>query len=224
MITVNFGIRITAADNRFIRRHFWQLQLFHQAVHSSDTDVYAIITLKDNYLYEQGRSRKGYIVTRTKNSRHTSRCAWNICKDINGQEYSDSVFFKACGEIAKLLGIKQWGGTWKQADTPHFEINKDWQPPKAGNKMTEQERKKFNAMVESFEKFTQIIDKLADRITRLENPMIYNYIDENMPEWARPTIQKFVDKGLLRGDENGLHLTDGNLKQLVINDRAELYD
>ena len=178
---------------------------------------------RQNYLYEQGRSRKGNIVTWTKNSRHTSRRAWDICKDVKGQEYSDSGFFKACGDIAKSLGIT-WGGTWKQADTPHFEINKDWQPPKEENEMTEQERKKFNAMVDSIEKLTQIIDKLADRITRLENPMIYNYIDENMPEWARPTIQKFVDKGLLRGDENGLHLTDGNLKQLVINDRAELYD
>ena len=47
MIAASFGIRRIAADNRFIRRHFWQLQLFHQAVHSSDTDVYAIITLKD---------------------------------------------------------------------------------------------------------------------------------------------------------------------------------
>ena len=46
MIAASFGIRRIAADNRFIRRHFWQLQLFHQAVHSSDTDVYAIITLK----------------------------------------------------------------------------------------------------------------------------------------------------------------------------------
>ena len=28
--------------------------------------------------------------------------------------------------------------------------------------------------------------------------MIYNYVDNNLPEWARPTIQKLVDKGLLR--------------------------
>ena len=79
-------------------------------------------------------------------------------------------------------------------------------------------------MVESIEKLTQIIDKLADRITRLENPMIYNCIDKNMPEWARQTIQKLVDKGLIHGDENVLHLTDGDLKQLVINDSARLYD
>ena len=83
--------------------------------------------------------------------------------------------------------------------------------------MTQQERVKFNELV-------GIIDRLADRITKLEQPMIYNYIDKNMPEWARPTVQKLVDKGILKGDENGLHLTDSDLRQLVINDRAGLYD
>ena len=29
-----------------------------------------------------------------------------------------------------------------------------------------------------------------------ENAVVYNYIDENMPEYARPTIQKLVEKGL----------------------------
>ena len=55
--------------------------------------------------------------------------------------------------------------------------------------------------------------------------MIYNYIDKNMPEWARPTIQKLVDKGLLKGDENGeLGLNDTMLKIFAVNDRAGLYD
>lgn len=57
-----------------------------------------------------------------------------------------------------------------------------------------------------------------------ETEMIYNYIDENMPEWARPTIQKLVDKGILKGNEKGeLGLNDTMLKLLVINDRAGLY-
>ena len=170
---------------------------------------------RQNYLYEQGRTRSGKVVTWTKNSRHTSRRAWDICKDVKGQEYSDSGFFKACGQIAKELNIT-WGGTWKQADTPHFEINTDWKESE-DKPMTQQERVKFNELV-------GIIDRLADRITKLEQPMIYNYIDKNMPEWARPTVQKLVDKGILKGDENGLHLTDSDLRQFVINDRAGLYD
>lgn len=177
---------------------------------------------RQNYLYEQGRSRSGKIVTWTKNSRHTSRRAWDICQNIKGKEYSDSSFFKACGDIAKSLGIT-WGGTWKQADTPHFEIDTNWSYEEE-NEMTEAERIKFNALIEEVENMSTTIDKLADRITKLENPMIYNYIDENMPEWARPTIQKLVDKGTLKGDENGLHLTDSDLKQFVINDRSGLYD
>lgn len=177
---------------------------------------------RQNYLYEQGRTRSGKIVTWTKNSRHTSRRAWDICQNIKGKEYSDSSFFAACGKIAKELGIT-WGGEWNLADTPHFEINTDWNYEEE-NEMTEQERIKFNVLVETIESLTRTIDKLADRVTKLENPMIYNYIDENMPEWAKPTIRKLVEKGLLKGDENGLNLTDSDLKQFVINDRAKLYD
>lgn len=58
-----------------------------------------------------------------------------------------------------------------------------------------------------------------------DDDMIYNYIDENMPEWARSTIQKLVDKGYLKGNEHGeLGLNDTMLKIFVINDRAGLYD
>ena len=86
---------------------------------------------RQNYLYEQGRNRVGKVVTWTKSSRHTSRRAWDICKNVKGQEYSDSNFFKQCGEIAAELGIT-WGGIWKSSpDTPHFEIDTDWKKPVA---------------------------------------------------------------------------------------------
>lgn len=83
---------------------------------------------RQNYLYEQGRSRPGQIVTWTRNSNHKSRRAWDICKNIKGQEYNDHTFFRKCGNIAKELGIT-WGGTWSTPDTPHFEIPVDWKEP-----------------------------------------------------------------------------------------------
>ena len=53
--------------------------------------------------------------------------------------------------------------------------------------------------------------------------MIYNTIDE-VPDWARPTIQMLVDKGWLKGNGDGqLGLNDTMLRLLVINDRAGLY-
>lgn len=75
-----------------------------------------------------------------------------------------------------------------------------------------------------YDELKKMISDLSNKVDRLENPMIYNYIDKNMPEYARPTIQKLVDKGILRGNENGLGLTDDLLRVLVINDRAGLYD
>lgn len=83
--------------------------------------------------------------------------------------------------------------------------------------MTAEERTKFNELV-------NIVSELQISVDKLANPMIYNYIDKNMPEYARPTVQKLVDKGYLQGDDGGLNLTDDLLRILVINDRAGLYD
>ncbi len=47
-------------------------------------------------------------------------------------------------------------------------------------------------------------EALKERVARLENPVIYNYIDDNMPEWARDAVRWCVDNGIVRGtDANG---------------------
>lgn len=52
----------------------------------------------------------------------------------------------------------------------------------------------------------------------------YQRIDE-MPEWARATIAKLESRGWLKGDDHGnLDLSEDMIRQLVINDRAGLYD
>lgn len=64
------------------------------------------------------------------------------------------------------------------------------------------------------------------RLQRREEPkMIYNYMDKNMPDWARATVQKLMDKGALQGNEKGeLNLTEEMLRLLVIHDRMGLYE
>ena len=86
---------------------------------------------RQTYLYEQGRTRPGRIVTNVeKVGYHNSGNAWDICKNVKGQEYSDNAFFSKCGAIAKSLNI-EWGGYWKGfVDKPHFQISGSWQPPK----------------------------------------------------------------------------------------------
>ena len=67
-------------------------------------------------------------------------------------------------------------------------------------------------------------EELKSEINGLK-PMIYDYMDNNMPEWAKPTVQKLMDKGILVGDDEGrLGLTMDMLRIFALNDRAGLYD
>ncbi len=47
----------------------------------------------------------------------------------------------------------------------------------------------------------------------------YNTVDD-VPDWARPTVQKLIGRGILKGDGNGLDLSCDMLRILVILDRA----
>lgn len=51
--------------------------------------------------------------------------------------------------------------------------------------------------------------------TATGTPMIYNYIDENMPEWAREAVQWCVDNRIVIGTGEGLGLDDTKLWQCV---------
>lgn len=78
--------------------------------------------------------------------------------------------------------------------------------------MTEAERQKFNQMVQQVEKLTQ------------EKERIYHYTNE-LPDWARPTIQKLLDKGLYNGaGENDLNLPESLMRTMVILDRVKVFD
>lgn len=54
-------------------------------------------------------------------------------------------------------------------------------------------------------------------------PAKYDTLQE-VPNWAKPTIQKLMDKGVLQGEGDGLGLTYDLTRILVINDRSGLYD
>lgn len=69
---------------------------------------------------------------------------------------------------------------------------------------------------------------LKAKIEKLETPMIYNFIDENMPEWARESVKWCVDNGAIVGTGDGLGLDDKDLKWCTIVSRLlhamKLYD
>ncbi len=83
---------------------------------------------RQNYLYAQGRTRPGQIVTWTLSSNHQSRLAWDIAVGPPQSLY-DVVILNRVGTIARKLGIT-WGGDWTGSiDRPHFEVPATWKMP-----------------------------------------------------------------------------------------------
>lgn len=89
------------------------------------------------------------------------------------------------------------------------------------NKMNQQEEDEMTEELKSI--LNSINSKLASIEAVTTKKMIYNYIDENLPDWATPTIQKLVRKGYLQGTGDGLNLDDTMLRLLVILDRAGVF-
>ena len=71
-----------------------------------------------------------------------------------------------------------------------------------------------NRIDEMSANLTNIVNDMDRKLERLANPMIYNYIDDNMPERARDAVKWAVDNKILNGDENGLNLDDKDLRYI----------
>lgn len=166
---------------------------------------------RQNYLYEQGRTRPGQVVTWTRNSNHTSRRAWDIAVAPPRNLYDISTLSKV-GTIAKKLGIT-WGGYWPagQYDAPHFEIPATWKMPK-GYKIEGQVIVPSNSKLK-----VQLIVK--DKPKEKDDDKM-QFTNETLKAAVRDYLKQAVDKKLI--DKSHLEkfdagtLTNGDLKGLEI--------
>lgn len=153
-------------------------------------------------------------------------------KTSSGQWYFEPATVENTVELTRYLMqkynipadrvIRHYDVTGKICPEPYVRNEQAWNDfknmLKEDETMNSQERAKFNALVEAVEGLTGKVDKLT-------NKMVYAWVDDNMPEWARPTITKLVNLGYLKGDEEGkLNLDDNMLRILVILDRAGNFD
>ena len=82
----------------------------------------------------------------------------------------------------------------------------------------------WNRFIKKVELYMDLL-KRVEALEKKTDNFIYAWVDDNMPDWAKPTVTKLMEKGLLKGDEEGkLNLDENMLRMLVINDRAGLYD
>lgn len=89
--------------------------------------------------------------------------------------------------------------------------------------MTQYEELKslIEKMAENVNKAGEEIQEIKDAVQELKEPMVYDYMDENVPEWSREAIQWCLDNGILHGikDDEGnikLNLTDDKIWTLNI--------
>ncbi len=81
-----------------------------------------------------------------------------------------------------------------------------------------------------YSELKQMIEDLKRENTSLRETIsqkcgYYNYIDENMKKEFKPTVQKLVSRGKLKGNENGeLMLTNDMMRILTILDRCGVFD
>lgn len=79
--------------------------------------------------------------------------------------------------------------------------------------------------VAQYEEIIARLTAIEERLGNLENEMIYNYMDDNMPSWAKPTIQKLMDRGALNGTgDNELGLTIEMIRLFVVMDNMGAFD
>jgi peptidoglycan L-alanyl-D-glutamate endopeptidase CwlK len=89
------------------------------------TETYRTKQEQDD-LYAKGRTNPGGIVTNVRypHSMHCWGVAFDFCKNVKGQEYSDGQFFDRVGKIGQALGLT-WGGSWTGfVDRPHFQLDR----------------------------------------------------------------------------------------------------
>ena len=163
------------------------------------------------YLYAQGRTRPGSIVTNGKTPTFhadTAGLAFDFCKNVKGHEYDDTAFFQKAGAIAKEMGFS-WGGDWKSfVDMPHIQWDN-------GGEWTSQ-------MILAGKLPPTMPLWGAENDTEEESEVRYNTTAE-CPTWAQKTVQKLIDKGFLNGDGQKLDLSHDMIRLLTINDRAGMY-
>ena len=177
------------------------------------SSTYRSVCFQDS-LFEQGRSKPGQIVTNARGGRsmHNYRLAFDIFKNIKGQEFSDARFFQLAGEIWMEMG-GVWGGSWTIfVDRPHFEYTGGLSIADLlkGLRLPDDARMRWETVSNQQNQPEE------------EAEVRFNTVEE-LPSWGRGTVEMLIERGFLKGDGGGLDLSVDMLRLMVINDRAGVY-
>lgn len=197
-----------------------------------ENDIYQVVedTNKAWHVKTEIQGKNGH--TFLKKCTNSNSIGVELCCKIENNEwyFEDKTVENAAALIRELMAkynipitrvIRHFDVTGKNCPAPFIDDEKwaEFKKKIEGEEgMTEAERKKFDELVELVKKLTNAVDELTKTVGKT-----YHYTEE-LPDYARPTIQKLLDKGKYAGaSESDLNLPEILMRGLVINDRAGVY-
>ena len=170
------------------------------------------------YLYEQGRTRPGGIVTNSPVPTFhadTSGLAFDFCKNVKGHEYDDKDFFREAAAIAKEMGFS-WGGDWKSfVDLPHIQWDDGGRYTdsdiKAGRYPPEMPLWEETMSEQQF--YEMFLQAMATYTKKLES--------KEVSAWAKEDWERAVEAGLFDGSMPQAPLTREQAAAIIARMEAE---
>ena len=153
------------------------------------------------YLYEQGRTRPGGIVTNSPVPTFhadTSGLAFDFCKNVKGHEYDDKDFFREAAAIAKEMGFS-WGGDWRSfVDLPHIQ----WDD---GRRYTDSDIKagRYPPEMPLWEDREEDGDMTQETFNQLMEGYFKAREEQEPSAWSAGERQWAEEKGLIQGSGEG---------------------
>jgi len=183
-----------------------------------------------DYLYAQGRTRPGNIITNAKGgeSIHNYRLAFDIFNNVVNNMY-DKIFLDLAGKIGREMGF-DWGGDWTSfVDMPHFEFTGSLSLQDLQNGKTLPDDILMSWEVETMdEQISEIKTEIKDLGMKVDNikndvnflkdniPAVYKTLDD-VPAWGKATVENLIHDGRLHGlTSDNLGLTKDMIRVLTI--------
>lgn len=155
-----------------------------------------------------------------------------LCHAESKDEF-DKIWNNAVEVFAGIFGYFGWEVSEETLPT-HRDVSLKWGETdhtdpigyfrkfgKTAEDFREDVKRKINGglTMTQYEELSGKIEKMQSKLDRI-NTFEYNYMDENMPGWAKKSVQKLLDKGYLEGNGKGLALTHDMLRIITVLDRA----
>lgn len=140
------------------------------------------------------------------------------------------VYLKKIYPNAKIVGHKEIGASdCPGSNYPLYDIKTNYLSYANANELVEEEdidMTKYEELKNEINALKAENAALKQMIETATSEFIYNYVDDNMPEWARAVIYALCVTNVIQGvnDAGDLGLTYSDLRHYVINYRGGAYD